>query len=387
VFASVHRDLFKRFSRPTHSARLERWLGRDVVEQISQRMRSGGGGGAPWYGPPIALAGVPGRVYACGDGDFCGPLDGGYYWNLTDYVVSRYRRTVRNWTARHGRIVGMGFISLSDLISEATTGGKKQVLVFQKTGVAQPAVGASASMWRLGVLPAAGAAASTLNAGTVYDNTQTGRLGQVDAGAGDTLHFVNGFMVSTVAQSSSLLLCDLLFAVNRNYNDLNAQAITGVPTRYQTAALAPGNLQFTNVTTALGATASNLVLTYVDDAGNAAEAGSAQAVRVSSAVDTSPTTAPAWFYTLNAGDRGLRNLSNFDLSAAMGAGNADRMIVHPLALLPGINVANQPMFMDGLNSAFNLERIYDGATLMFIEWFKSATAAATYSGQVCLVSG
>lgn len=379
VWSENTRDVDRYLVRATPSQRLERWLDAETLESISLRMRA-------WYGPPIPLACVPGRVYACGGGDFCGPIDGGYFGNLADYAVSRYRRIMRNWTLR-SQFTLHGFSSLSDLISEATTGGKKRVLPFQKAGVAAPAVSASQAMWRLGPMPAAGANAAAAPGGTTFTRASTGALGQDDAGAGDTLHFVNAFAAMSAAQGSSLMLCDYLWAATFNYNALGSVAVTGVPTRYQTATTAPGNFQGTNVTTALGATASNVTLTYVDDAGNAAEAGSAQAVRVSSAVDTSPTTAPNWFYTLNAGDRGLRNITNFDLSAAMGAGNADRGIFHPIAIIPGINAANQPNFMDGINSAFNLERIYDGACLMFWEWFKSATAANTYSGQVTVVSG
>jgi hypothetical protein len=41
----------------THAGQLERWLGRETVEQLSASMRD-------WYGPPVALAGVPGKVFA-----------------------------------------------------------------------------------------------------------------------------------------------------------------------------------------------------------------------------------------------------------------------------------------------------------------------------------
>lgn len=51
--------------RSTHSQQLERWLGHANVDHLSRSMRN-------WYGPPIAVHGVPGCVYATGDGDFIG---------------------------------------------------------------------------------------------------------------------------------------------------------------------------------------------------------------------------------------------------------------------------------------------------------------------------
>jgi hypothetical protein len=63
------------------------------------------------------------------------------------------------------------------------------------------------------------------------------------------------------------------------------------------------------------------------------------------------------------------------------------MISHPLAIMPGAGIANQVVMLDGINSAFSLERIYDDAYLTLWDWMKSATAATTHSGQIVLVSG
>lgn len=333
--------------RSTHEQRLERWLGADMVGKISAAMAD--------FPAPVPVGNVPGRVYAC-RGDFIGGIEGG------------------------------GFASLSDLISEVTVAGKKQTFFFwEKVGVAAPAAGASQSLWGRGNWPPAGVNAAAAPGGTVFNNTQTGSFRQKDAAVGDTLHFLNAFVSWSAAQGELLMLYDYLFGVNINHAT-TSNSVTGVPTRYQTSATAPGNFLSGNVTTALGATAHNITVTYVDQDGNAAEAGSAQAVRVSSAVNTVPFTAPKWFYYLNAADTGLRSITNIALSAA-SSGNVDWFIGHALALIPAVNAAYLPVLFDGLNQAFNLERLYDGCTLALMELYKSATTALTTVGALVVVSG
>jgi hypothetical protein len=365
--------------KPVSSAHIERWLGTEQVELISERMRG-------WQGPPVAVANIPGFVYACGDGDFAGKMLCGSEASLHQKLLDDLKRKTRRNRERLGRISKQlgGFTSLSDLISEATTGGKKQTLPFQKVGITAPAVGSSQFLWRQGVTPAAGSNAAAAGAGTAFTSASTGSMGQTDAASGDTLHFVNGFALSNQAQGSSLMLCDYLYGVNINYNT-TSNTVTGVPTRYTTASTIPGNFQSGNVTTALGATAQNVTTTYTNQA-SASQTSPALAIRVSAAVDTIPHTAPTWYIPLAAGDTGIKAYTNISFSAA-NSGNVDRGIWHPIAIVPGINVANQPAFVDGLNTSFNLERIYDGACLCWLEWFKSATTAATYTGQIVMVSG
>ena len=375
VFSDNTLDIDRYLVRATPAQKLERWLGAEEVESISKRMKG-------WYGPPVPIAGVPGRVYACGDGDFCGPIKGGYYGNLVDYIAGRVRKATR---LRHGSL-NAGFTSLSDMISEATVNSKKQVWTYQKVGVAAPAIGSSQWLWRQGTLPSTASVAAAAPGGTAYTRTSAGALEQFNAASGDTLHFVNWIGTNTLAGGTSLMLVDVLWGANFNRATSGNVAVTGVPTRYQTATTAPGNFISGNVTTVLNATANNLTLTYVDQDGSAAEAGSALAIRVSSAVGTIPYTQPTWYYPLNAGDTGLRNITNHNLSAA-ATGNVDQMIAHPIALLPAAGVANQSVVLDGINSSFNLERIYDDAALTFIEYFKSATTATTYAGFITLLSG
>jgi hypothetical protein len=359
--------------RATHGQRLERWLGAEQVNGISRQMKQ-------WYGPPIPIAGVPGRVYACGGGEFCGPIKGGYFSSLMDFRWSALKAQLRAT-----RYTLHAFASLSALITAMTTDGKKQTLPYIKVGVAQPAVGSSNSLARQTILPGAAAIAAAPAGGTVYTKATAGAMPFVNPSSGTT-HLINWFNQQSTAQNTSLMLMDQIFGVQPNYNSTSAQSITGVPTRYATAALAPGNVLNADVTTTLAAVASNVTITYVDDAGNTAEAGTAQALRTGAAAGTSPFTAPEWYYRLNAGDRGVQKMTSFQLSAAISPGAVDRLISHPLAIMPGAGIANQVVPLDGINSAISFERIYDDAFLTLWEWMKSATASSTHAGHVVICS-
>jgi hypothetical protein len=354
---------------------VERWLGAELANGIAARTKG-------WHGPPIPVAGVPGRVYVGGDGDFMGPIRGGGFASFADYLAERYKRAMRLAAMRSMSRLNTGFASLSDLITEATTGGKSQYLMYQKTGVAGPAATSSAFLWAQGVIPTAGANAGAAAGGTVPDNTTTGGLKQADPGGADTLHLTTWTGLPATAVGS-LMLFDYLFGVNNSVNATNT-AVTGVPTRYQTTNAA-GSFVSARVTTVLSATATNFTVTYMDQDGNTAEAAAAVAARVSAAVQTIPLTQPLWFIPLNAGDTGARKITNVQSSGA-NTGVVDWIIGHPLAILPQPQV-NVPFILDGINSAFNLVQIQTDACLALLEYFKSATGAATYNGMIQVVSG
>ena len=363
----------------THSQRLERWLGTDVVEGLSRSVRD-------WYGPPIALANVPGLVYATRGGDFVGPIRGGYFSNFYDYASQRARRIARHTLrTRHG-VLFAGFASLSDLITEATTGGKSQHHPFTIAGAAG-VIARSNSTWGVGSWPPIGAAGGTAGTGAVCTRTTVGALSQANAGAGDQLHITTITLQSSIA-GQILMLYDRLWHMTHTMTvDPQAVDTANVPNRYNAAGTAPGNFITGHVTTVLPAATPTITFTYVDQDGNAAAAGPAfSTIASAAAVQTIPFTAPNWFYPITAGDSGVRSITNVDLSAAMASGVVTWCIGHPLALIP-IGAANTPVILDGINSAFNLERVYDNACLTFLELCKSATTATNHWGSIRMVSG
>jgi len=368
--------------RHTHSQRLENWLGAEQTARLSESMRN-------WYGPPIAIANVPGRVYAMRGGDFCGPIRGGYFDNLADFAVQRTRRVLRQFAKKQHGTFHAGFSSLSDLISEATSGGKSQMLPFVKAGVAGVAA-RSNTLWTVGATPVAGAAGGTTGTGAALTRTTQGALGQANAGASDTLHITTMTVQASVA-GQMLLLYDRLWDMTHTMTvDPRSCDAANPPTRYQGTTTAPGNFFSGEVTTVLPAATPTITLDYVDESGNNVTGAALSTIASAAAVGTVPFTAPYWFYPLSSGDTGIRSLQNsanaINLSAAMASGVVTWFIGHPLAFVP-VPAANTPVILDGINSAFNLERVYDDACLAFMEIAKSATTATNWWGSIKLVSG
>lgn len=367
--------------RETHSQRLERWLGRDLVERISHCARDG-------YSPPVPVANVPGRVYVRNDGSFCGAIRGGYFANLTDFAEQRTRRIWREFMRRQYGVL-YGFSSLSDLISEGTTGGKGQMLDFTKAGAAGVAARHN-SLWGVGAVPPIGAAGGATGTGAARTSATTGALVQADATGGDTLHITTMTVQASVA-GQMLLLYDRLWDMTHTMTvDPRSCDAANPPTRYQTAATGPGNFFSGEVTTVLPAATPTVTLDYVDESGNNVTGAALSTIASAAAVSTIPFTAPNWKYPLSAGDTGIRSLQNsanaVNLSAAMASGVVTWFIGHPLAYVP-MPAANFPVILDGINSAFSLERVYDGACLAFLELAKSATTATNWWGAIKLVSG
>jgi len=364
----------------TPESRIERWLGPELVCQMSENFRH-------WQGPPVGIVGVPGGVSIGRGGEFVGPIKGGQFGNLVDFSEQRVKRIMRNFTKSQLSRLNMGFASLSDLISEATTGGKGQDLVFSKAATTATTAGNAFIARNVGTLPSARGTGGTSGTGVKTTRSTTGALVQANAAGGDTLHLTTCTLQATAI--SSLMLFDCLWDMTYNHASATTTAIDALnrPDRYQTAGLAPGNFVSSEITTALSATAHTVTVTYVDQDGNTAEAAAAYSAAVSAVAGRCNTPAGTWFVTLNAGDTGARYLTNIAQSTITSVtGVSTFFIGHPLVLMPA-PVANVPFVYDGINSAFNLVRIYDDACLSFMTPGIATTGSITYNGVIRVVSG
>lgn len=363
-----------------NESKLERWFGKETFATMQAAT-------ANWYGPPIPIANTHGPLYARRGGEFVGAIRGGGFASLADFAFDRLRAATRR--AACSNKLCAGFTSLSDLISEATSGGKRQMLQFTKAGAAGVA-GRSNSLFNVGSWPAAGGTGGTTGTGRVATRTTTGALTQANAAGGDQLHVTTLTVQASVA-GQMLLVYDRLWDMTHTMTvDPRSCDAANVPTRYQTAALAPGNFFSGEVTTVLPAATPTITLDYVDQDGNNVTGPALSTIASAAAVNTVPFTAPNWFYPLDPADQGLLSLQNsanaINLSAAMASGVVTWFIGHPLVFVP-MPLANTPVIIDGINSAFNLARVYDDAAICFLELSKGATTATNWWGAIQLVSG
>lgn len=364
----------------TPESRIERWLGAELARQMSDSFRD-------WVGPPVGIVGVPGGVALGRGGEYVGPIKGGQFACLADFSEQRLRRIMRNFSRSQLSRLNAGFSSLSDLISEATTGGKGQNLLFSKAATTATTVGNAFVARNVGTLPAARGVGGTSGTGVKCTRSTTGALRQANAGSGDQLHLTTATMQASAV--SSLLLFDCLWDMTYNHASATSTAVdsSNRPDRYQTADLAPGNFISSEITTALSATAHTITVTYVDQDGNTAEAAAAYSAAVSAVAGRTNSPAGTWFVTLNSPDTGAIYVTNIAQSTtASVTGVSTFFIGQPLVLVP-MPTANVPFIYDGINSAFNLVRIYDDACLSFMTPAIATTGSITYNGLLRVVSG
>jgi len=373
--------------RHTHSDRLERWLGADKVAQLSAAMCNRD---AKWYGKPIAVHGVPGLVYATKDGDFIGAIDAGYEVSAIDRAEDIIRRHHRMQRARMARVRRQsGAIGSLDQALAAYFGGGNRTFSFNKAGTTG-VVGATNTLWFVGSQPAAGSAAAAAPGGTVPTDATTGSWGFDNPSSG-TQHFVFGNPIASVA-ANTLLLYDRLFSVTKTMNSTTTEAVSGTPTRYQSATTsaadyAGNNFLMIECRTALAATAHNwTVCTYTDQDGNTGATLPSVTGNSGNIINRLDQPAGTWFCPLASGDTGIKNLTQMQCSAAVATGAIDFTIGHPIAFMP-CGIANFVCEKDGLTTSISLERIFDDACLAFLEICKSATTATTYTGTFTTLRG
>lgn len=376
--------------KPVHSDHLERFLGAEAVARVSDAMKG--------FYYPIAMHGLPGAVYAMPGGDFCGELRGGQEVSAVERAMNtlrahqkseqaRLRNTVNNprFRRQHG-----AFANLSALIA-AATGGKAQNLPFQKTGTSANAAGNSNDLWTNTGVPLAGAAGSAAPGGKAWTSSDVGNLFYRNPSSSNTGHFVTGDVSGSVA-ANTLLLYDRLFSVAKTMASTGTEAVTGVPTRYQSTTATNedyigGNFCFpSNPTTVLAATAHNwTVCQYTPEAGSGTSNFGSIAGVSACVVHGVDLAVGNWFMPLASGNVGVMKLTQMQCSASVATGTIDFVIGHPIVFLP-CPIAYLMCKVDGVNTAFNMTRIYDNASLAFLEVNKPATTATNYNGSVYAVS-
>lgn len=364
--------------RHVHSAKLERWLGADTIQRLVDATY-----GQKWYGPPIHLLDVPGSVRVTKDGDFIGSFERGVFASALDSLEAYVKRAL----AVPKYSFNTGFTSISDALSRGS-GGFSRKLPFNKVG-STGVIAVTNSLHKLGPQPIAGVAAAAAPGGTAYVDSDTGGFTFDNPAAG--AYRLTGADVSASVLGNTLLLYDRIFGVAKTMASTATEAVTGVPTRYQSTTTTAedyigGNFGFVEVgLTILAATAHNwTVCTYTDhaDASSTLPSLTGNSAGIVHRLDH-PTS--QWFAPLASGDQGIKAWTQMQCSASVATGLINFAIGHPLGFMT-MPTANTLFPFDWLTNRDQAPRIYADAYLSLLEVTKPSTTATTYTGVIYMTS-
>jgi hypothetical protein len=370
----------KRPTDPINMDRIERWLGAEKMLHLQNCMRG-------WYGSPINIVDVPGSVWITKDGDFIGKFGRGGFASAYDAFADHLKRNWRELSKPQYGIAHMAFTSIGDALARASA-GNSQRRVFNKVGPTG-VVGVTSSLWRVGPQPAAGSAGAAAPGGTAHVDSNTGGI-LFNNPASGTLHLV-GADVSASVINNSLLMYDRLFSVAKTMASTATEAVTGVPTRYQsTTATAEDyigdNFGFVEVGgTALAATAHNWTVCTYTDQGAAASTLPSLTGNSGAIVDRLDHPAQQWFAPLASDDVGIRAWTQMQCSASVATGLINFVIGHPIGFM-SFPVINSVLPFDWLTNRDQAPRVFDDACIAFLEPQKPATGACTYTGRFQMTS-
>jgi len=280
-----------------------------------------------------------------------------------------------------------GFTSVDDLVNEMTVNGKFKRSDWNKNTFATTAH--TAGMWYSLFRGAGNPTADTiLGTGTnlafqALTDTTSGATGIQHGGnvSTDTKHILNASAFSAAATSmpAVLMLVDLLgFYPITSVTTTGDQALNNTVTlpRYTTG---EGVQAFITPSTVMGAATPNLRLTYTDSDGNA---GNLTPATLPSGLTAAPVTSIIYsgtgagkygpFMPLAIGDKGIRSVQQFNLSASYVSGVLNLVLCKPLLTLPltTIGVASE---RDLLNQVPSLPQVQDGACLAWLMYAGAAT--------------
>lgn len=374
-------------NRAIHSDHIDRWLGAERAEAFSRQFRG-------WYGPPIKILDMPGNVFVNGDGDFSGDFERGVFYSAMDSLESHVRRFNRRLSQTMDRnTLHAGFASLDAVIAAASTG--KRVLpaggLITKTGTAPGATGGAVDLWYVGAQPAAGTVGSAAPGGLIPTSTTGGAMAFPNPTGGEYTLLSGADFMATVA-NMGLLLYDRIFSVTKTMNAITTEAVTGVPTRYQstTATAADyigGNFLFISCRTVLANTGHNwTVCQYTDQSGTGTSTLPSVTGIAQCAANRLDMPTGSWFCPLESGDVGIKALTQMQCSAAVATGAIDFNIGHPLGFM-SFPIANQFFPWDWMTNRDLMPRIFDNAALALMHLPVSANTATTFTGTIYTVQG
>lgn len=249
-----------------------------------------------------------------------------------------------------------------------------QVLPFYKASATSKAAGTFHSLWTVAGTPGAGSTPASGTGGTVCTSATAGALSFVNPSSPSLSYLARA--LAGCATVGSLILYDRLVTTSGlSGTSTGTQTVSSSAlTRYTSGV---GVTAWIEWYTATGGTASNLTLTYTNDAGTTGQTAPAVAFT------TSPVAGQMQPIPLNGKD-GIRVAESVTLSASTGtAGNFGITLMRRLLTIP-MPLANAATAMDAFSAG--LQRIEDNACLAFMVWC-STTSTGIIHGEISLAQG
>jgi len=226
----------------------------------------------------------------------------------------------------------MVLTSYDDIIN-ALTSGKQEKVFYYLTSTTTKATGIPHFLWRAVGFPGSGSVPAT-GAGTVPTSATAGALVVANPTAPDLSYFTK-FGLGSQSQSISLLLIDVLwFNSALSGTVATAQTInSSALTRYTT-----GDGVYIGLVcwTATGTTASNVTVSYTNQAGTAGRTTPSVALWTGGwgGSTLGPVADQFQGLPLQAGDSGVRSIQTLTLSAStLTAGSFGAMLYKPIATI------------------------------------------------------
>lgn len=272
-----------------------------------------------------------------------------------------------------------GFTSFDDLINQVSVNGRFYRSDWQKSTFATTAQAAGMwySLFRGGGNPPADAilGTGTNKAFQALTDATANATGIPHGGdVGGFKHLLNAAAQTAAATTAPcvLMLVDLLgFYPITSVTTTGDQALDNTVTlpRYTDGA---GVQAFITPSTVMGAATPNIRLTYTDSDGNA---GNLTPATLPIGLTAAPVTSIVYsgtgagkfgpFMPLAIGDKGIRSVQQFNLSASYVSGVLNLVLCKPLLTLP-ITTLGVTAERDLVNQFMSMPKVYDGACLAWL---------------------
>lgn len=376
--------------RSVHSGKLERWLGREKIELLADRMRNGGGPGRRWYGHPLPLLDLSRDVSITGDGDFVGEFDRGGFACAIDHLADHAKRL---WK-RAGRpiylpepVLNTGFSGFAGQAGVADF-RYMQALFFNKPFPTSSGAGTDGDYISGNMVPPVDNTLSSLGTNAARLSSDTGAPNFNNAQSGKSLHLLGAEMHASAA-NCALMLIDRIWEANFTWSSggTSGNPFGSSPTRYQSTTpgdpdFAGGNFMYPVAkTTPTGS--ANVDITYTNQGGTGGNVVTfaVPAVGYAQGELLAASTSP-WFIPLLAGDYGVKDILKVVTDKGLGAGaQAPIVIARPLGCL-AFPLAKQFTPFEWFRSRDLAPRVFDNAHISMIKL--TPGTACTVIGNVFL---